>query len=85
MHRVHHSADPTETNTNFVYLVVVDRFLGTYRGRPKSGHDAMTIGVEGFAAHAVLSLRPPVDAAASECPFALIPDTEGFDHAVLPG
>ena len=58
MHRVHHSADPTETNTNFGFtLSWWDRFLGTYRGRPKSGHDAMTIGVEGFAAHAVLSLR----------------------------
>jgi sterol desaturase/sphingolipid hydroxylase (fatty acid hydroxylase superfamily) len=57
MHRVHHSADPTETNTNFGFtLSWWDRFLGTYRGQPKSGHDAMAIGVEGFAGHAVLSL-----------------------------
>jgi sterol desaturase/sphingolipid hydroxylase (fatty acid hydroxylase superfamily) len=57
MHRVHHSADPTETNTNFGFtLSWWDRLLGTYRGQPKSGHDAMAIGVEGFAAHAVLSL-----------------------------
>ena len=57
MHRVHHSADPTETNTNFGFtLSWWDRFLGTYRGQPKSGHDALAIGVEGFAAHAALSL-----------------------------
>ena len=57
MHRVHHSADPTETNTNFGFtLSWWDRLLGTYRGQPKSGHDAMAIGVEGFVGHAVLSL-----------------------------
>jgi sterol desaturase/sphingolipid hydroxylase (fatty acid hydroxylase superfamily) len=33
-----------------------DRLLGTYRGQPKSGHDALVIGVEGFAASSVLSL-----------------------------
>jgi sterol desaturase/sphingolipid hydroxylase (fatty acid hydroxylase superfamily) len=57
MHRVHHSADPTETNTNFGFtLSWWDRLLGTYRGQPKSGHDALVIGVEGFAASSVLSL-----------------------------
>jgi sterol desaturase/sphingolipid hydroxylase (fatty acid hydroxylase superfamily) len=57
MHRVHHSADPTETNTNFGFtLSWWDRLLGTYRGQPKSGHDALAIGVEGFAASSVLSL-----------------------------
>jgi sterol desaturase/sphingolipid hydroxylase (fatty acid hydroxylase superfamily) len=57
MHRVHHSADPTETDTNFGFtLSWWDRLLRTYRGQPKSGHDAMAIGVEGFAGHAVLSL-----------------------------
>jgi sterol desaturase/sphingolipid hydroxylase (fatty acid hydroxylase superfamily) len=57
MHRVHHSADPTETDTNFGFtLSWWDRLLGTYRGQPKSGHDAMAIGVEGFANQAVLSL-----------------------------
>jgi len=58
MHRVHHSADPTETNTNFGFtLSWWDRYCGTYRRQPKSGHDAMAIGVEGFAGHAVLSLH----------------------------
>jgi sterol desaturase/sphingolipid hydroxylase (fatty acid hydroxylase superfamily) len=57
MHRVHHSADPTETNTNFGFtLSWWDRLFGTYRSQPKWGHDGLTIGVEGFAGHAVLSL-----------------------------
>jgi sterol desaturase/sphingolipid hydroxylase (fatty acid hydroxylase superfamily) len=57
MHRVHHSVDPAETNTNFGFtLSWWDRLLSTYQGQPKSGHDAMAIGVEGFAARAVLSL-----------------------------
>jgi sterol desaturase/sphingolipid hydroxylase (fatty acid hydroxylase superfamily) len=57
MHRVHHSADPTETNSNFGFTFSWwDRLFGTYRRQPKSGHDAMAIGVEGFGGHAVLSL-----------------------------
>jgi sterol desaturase/sphingolipid hydroxylase (fatty acid hydroxylase superfamily) len=73
MHRVHHSADPTETDTNFGFtLSWWDRLLGTYRGQPKSGHDAMAIGVEGFAGHAVLSLyrlliQPLLKEPASRC------------------
>ena len=58
MHRVHHSSDPAETNTNFGFtLSWWDRLFGTYRAQPRSGHDAMAIGVEGFAAHAVLGLH----------------------------
>ena len=57
MHRVHHSADPTETNTNFGFtLSWWDRLFGTYRRQPRSGHDAMAIGVDGFSGHVVLGL-----------------------------
>jgi sterol desaturase/sphingolipid hydroxylase (fatty acid hydroxylase superfamily) len=57
MHRVHHSADPTETDTNFGFtLSWWDRLLGTYRAQPKAGHDAMEIGVVGFDAHVALGL-----------------------------
>ena len=49
MHRVHHSIDPRETNSNFGFnLSVWDRLLGTYRAQPALGHDAMTIGIEQF-------------------------------------
>jgi sterol desaturase/sphingolipid hydroxylase (fatty acid hydroxylase superfamily) len=46
MHRVHHSAVPAETNTNFGFSVSIwDRLCGTYRARPAAGHAGMTIGV----------------------------------------
>ena len=49
MHRVHHSVDPRETNTNFGFNVPWwDRLFGTYRAQPPAGHAAMTIGVEQF-------------------------------------
>jgi sterol desaturase/sphingolipid hydroxylase (fatty acid hydroxylase superfamily) len=49
MHRVHHSVDPRETNTNFGFNVAWwDRLFGTYRAQPQAGHAAMTIGVEQF-------------------------------------
>lgn len=46
MHRVHHSIEPSETNSNFGFsLPWWDRLLGTYRPQPAAGHDDMTIGV----------------------------------------
>ncbi|MHA1569906.1 MAG: sterol desaturase family protein, partial [Alphaproteobacteria bacterium] len=49
MHRVHHSAEAAETNSNFGFnLPWWDRLLGTYRAQPAAGHEAMTIGLEQF-------------------------------------
>jgi len=49
MHRVHHSAVPAETNSNFGFnLPWWDRLLGTYRAQPAAGHEAMTIGLDAF-------------------------------------
>lgn len=49
MHRVHHSALPLETNSNFGFNVPWwDRLLGTYRAQPVAGHEAMRIGVDGL-------------------------------------
>lgn len=46
MHRVHHSIDRAETNSNFGFCFSLwDRLLGTYRQAPALGHVAMTIGV----------------------------------------
>ncbi len=48
MHRVHHSVEDDETNSNFGFnLPWWDRLFGTYRARPRAGHDAMTIGIHG--------------------------------------
>lgn len=49
MHRVHHSAVPNETNSNFGFnLPWWDRLLGTYRAQPAAGHQGMTIGLDAF-------------------------------------
>ena len=49
MHRVHHSAAPAETNSNFGFtLPWWDRLCGTYRAEPAAGHERMTIGLEDF-------------------------------------
>lgn len=46
MHRVHHSADRAEHDTNFGFnLSVWDRLFGTYTAQPKGGHQGMTIGL----------------------------------------
>ena len=83
MHRVHHSADPTETNTNFGFTFSWwDRLFGTYRRQPKSGHDAMAIGVEGFAGPRGSEPVSLVDPAPSECPSSLtFQSLEGLSRA----
>lgn len=49
MHRVHHSAIPAETNSNYGFgLSIWDRLLGTYIKQPKMGHEKMTIGLQYF-------------------------------------
>lgn len=49
MHRVHHSVDPKETNSNYGFNVPWwDRLLGTYRAQPAKGHKGMDIGIEQF-------------------------------------
>ena len=49
MHRVHHSAIPSETNSNFGFnLPWWDRLFGTYRDQPRDGHLGMTIGLRMF-------------------------------------
>jgi len=49
MHRVHHSVDPRETNSNYGFnLPWWDRLLGTYVAQPARGHKGMDIGIEQF-------------------------------------
>jgi sterol desaturase/sphingolipid hydroxylase (fatty acid hydroxylase superfamily) len=49
MHRVHHSVERRETNSNFGFnLPLWDRLFGTYRAQPRAGHEAMTIGIPEF-------------------------------------
>lgn len=46
MHRVHHSANPIETDRNFGFaLSIWDRLFGSYQSQPQAGHNEMTIGL----------------------------------------
>jgi sterol desaturase/sphingolipid hydroxylase (fatty acid hydroxylase superfamily) len=49
MHRVHHSVDRIETNSNFGFnLSIWDRVFRTYRAQPMLGHAGMTIGLSEY-------------------------------------
>ena len=49
MHRVHHSIEDHETNSNFGFsLPWWDRLCGTYKPQPDAGHESMTIGIRDF-------------------------------------
>ena len=47
MHRVHHSIERREHNSNYGFaLSIWDRLFGTYVPQPERGHEDMTIGLE---------------------------------------
>jgi sterol desaturase/sphingolipid hydroxylase (fatty acid hydroxylase superfamily) len=49
MHRVHHSVEDHEANSNFGFnLSIWDRIFGTYLDQPEKGHLGMEIGIRGF-------------------------------------
>jgi sterol desaturase/sphingolipid hydroxylase (fatty acid hydroxylase superfamily) len=49
MHRVHHSVEDDEANSNFGFnLSWWDRLLGTYRDQPRGGHEGMAIGIHKY-------------------------------------
>ncbi|MET0085623.1 MAG: sterol desaturase family protein [Sedimenticola sp.] len=49
MHRVHHSVEDDETNSNFGFnLSIWDRMFGTYKAEPRDGQLGMTIGIHKF-------------------------------------
>jgi len=46
MHRVHHSTEDNEANSNFGFnLSIWDRIFGTYINQPRDGHEGMSIGI----------------------------------------
>jgi len=49
MHRVHHSTEDNETNSNYGFnLAIWDRMFGTYIDQPRGGHEGMTIGIHKY-------------------------------------
>ena len=64
MHRVHHSVEVDETNSNYgFFLSVWDRLFGSYIDQPKQGHDEMIIGLREYQdprpASLIWSLKAP--------------------------
>lgn len=59
MHRVHHSVEDDEANSNFGFsLPWWDRLLGTYRDQPRAGHEGMTIGIHKYRTTRQVSWLP---------------------------
>jgi sterol desaturase/sphingolipid hydroxylase (fatty acid hydroxylase superfamily) len=57
MHRVHHSVEIEEQNSNFgAILPWWDRLLGTYVPHPRDGHERLKFGLEEFGTDAKLTL-----------------------------
>lgn len=51
MHRVHHSTDIAETDSNYGFnLSIWDRLFRTYVPQPALGHEGMTIGLDDYRA-----------------------------------
>jgi len=49
MHRVHHSSDRPETDSNYGFnFSFWDRWFGTYVAQPRLGHDGMEIGLHEY-------------------------------------
>jgi len=59
MHRVHHSIEDDEANSNFGFnLAWWDRLFGTYRAQPRAGHRGMVIGIRAHRASREVSWLP---------------------------
>lgn len=49
LHRIHHSASPRETNSNFAGITPIwDRLFGTYIDQPAAGHEQLEMGLRGM-------------------------------------
>ena len=59
MHRVHHSVEDDEANSNFGFnLPWWDHLFGTYRDQPRGGHQGMTIGIHKYREPKLVSWFP---------------------------
>jgi sterol desaturase/sphingolipid hydroxylase (fatty acid hydroxylase superfamily) len=59
MHRVHHSVEDHEANSNFGFnLSLWDRLFGTYKDQPDAGHERMTLGIRDYRAEKQVDRLP---------------------------
>jgi len=61
MHRVHHSVEGNEANSNFSFnLSIWDRICGTYIDQPRKGHHGMAIGIDDYREPRLVSWLPGI-------------------------
>jgi sterol desaturase/sphingolipid hydroxylase (fatty acid hydroxylase superfamily) len=61
MHRVHHSVEDNEANSNFGFnLSIWDRLFGTYIAQPREGHTDMTIGIHRYRSPTQVTMLPGI-------------------------
>jgi sterol desaturase/sphingolipid hydroxylase (fatty acid hydroxylase superfamily) len=87
MHRVHHSIQVAETNSNFGFnLPWWDYLFGTYRRQPAAGHENMTIGLAEFrderVEHLPAMLLLPFAGSADRSPLSRLRQTESAKSGV---
>jgi sterol desaturase/sphingolipid hydroxylase (fatty acid hydroxylase superfamily) len=59
MHRVHHSIEEDEANSNFGFnLSLWDRLFGTYTHQPREGHAGMKVGIYQYREPKQVALLP---------------------------
>jgi len=57
MHRIHHSTDPRETNSNYGFnLAIWDRLFGMYTAAPRRGNEGIEIGLADYRTPETASL-----------------------------
>jgi sterol desaturase/sphingolipid hydroxylase (fatty acid hydroxylase superfamily) len=62
LHRIHHSCDPIETDTNFGFSIPLwDRLCGTYQAEPSLGQRGMRVGLAGHKPTHPLTLARLLD------------------------
>lgn len=58
LHRIHHSSERRETDSNFGFSIPWwDRWCGTYCPEPRCGQESMEIGLPGLPSRSPLNLR----------------------------
>ncbi len=59
MHRVHHSVNEVEHNSNFGFnFPWWDKLFGTYQRQPQGGHEAMKIGITNYGESQSIGIGP---------------------------
>jgi sterol desaturase/sphingolipid hydroxylase (fatty acid hydroxylase superfamily) len=57
LHRIHHSIDEVESNSNYGGVIPLwDRIFGTYTGHPRKGQECMEVGLKGQSSRSAIQI-----------------------------